>query len=810
MFGNYFKIAFRNLWKNKLNSFINIFGLVLGLTCSLLILFFIRSELSYEKTISNYQRIYRITNESLEENGKHWAVVSPLHGLEIADYVPEIESVIRMVYTYKQFISYTDENENVNRFQEDRGYFADPKVFGLLEIKLLKGNPETALQNANSIVLTESFARKYFGDQDPMGKFLINDGNGIEMEVTGVIRDLPYDTHLRFDHLISMETFYDRMRGNNAADWLESKGWAYFYTYVLMKENIDITNAEANLVSFTDSFYQEWFEGSDEKPADYIKLHFQPIEEIHLKSHLEQEMGHNSNITYVNVFGFVAILILVLAGVNFINLTTARAFNRMREVGVRKVLGAARADLTLQFLIESMIVAMISGIFAVALIEIILPFYYAITGIQISAFHVFRLDNLAIILGVVIIFGLISGMYPSLFMSMFSVNSALKDKRTKNSTTSIIRHSLIIFQFVISTMMIFSTLIIYKQLQFFNHKELGFNKDQLIAVQLYGDVRQEAIDNTKTLKDYLLSYSGITGVTMCSNIPGERLSVEDIRMESIPEDTEMPPIRYLRVDQDYIETLGLEMVAGKSFKDWTSDNQAFILNENTLKAIQIDDPIGKKASNFRGTEAEIVGVVKNFHFASLHNKIEPLVIELNPRWSSNLLVRVSNNDYKGTLEFIKTKFQEIAPGSVFNYSFVDEKIASLYENEQRMNTIFLLFTSLAVIISCLGLFGLSIYYAELRIKEIGIRKVLGADNHQIINLLTSKFVLWIVIANIIALPLAWYAMQKWLINFAYKIEITPSIFLMSICLSLLIAMISISYHSIKAATQNPIKALKYE
>ena len=810
MLRNYLKIAFRNLWKNKLNSFINIFGLVLGLTCSLLILFFIRTELSYEKSFPNYERIYRLTNESKEETGKHWAVVSPLHGLQIAESVPEIESVVRMVYTYKQFISYTDKVENVIRFQENRGYFADAGVFDLFSLKLLKGDSETALQNANSVVLTESFALKYFGDENPLGKILLSENRGTNLEVTGVIADLPFNTHLRFDHLISMDTFYNIIKEGSAADWLESKGWAYFYTYLMMKENTDIANANANLDMFSENFYQEWFAESGEKASDYIKLHFQPIKDIHLTSHLEQEMGANSNITYVHVFGFVAILILVLAGVNFINLSTARAFNRMKEVGVRKVMGAAKLDLTMQFLSESMIIAIISGCISVACIEIILPFYNSITGLQITGLLFLKFTNLVVIAAIVLLFGIISGLYPSIFMSLFPVNMALKNTRTKNSATTIIRHSLIVFQFVISTIMIFSTLIISQQLQYFNKKELGFNKEQLIAVQLYGDVRQEAIDNSKALKDYLLAQLGISGVAMCSNIPGERLSVENIIVETIPEDAELPPIRYIRVDQDYIETMGLEMVQGKSFKDWTSDSPAFILNEKALNDIQLKEPLGKTATNFRDTEAEIVGIVKDFHFASLHSPIEPLVIELNPRWSSNLLVRVANDDIAGALKLIKAKFQEISPGSVFNYSFVDEKLEELYNTEQRMSTIFVLFTSLAIIISCLGLFGLSIYYAELKIKEIGIRKVLGAGNMDIISILSGKFILWIVIANLIALPIAWFAMQKWLINFAYKIEITPIVFLLSISLSFFIAMISISYHSLKAANQNPVVALKYE
>ncbi|MBN1326913.1 MAG: ABC transporter permease [Candidatus Cloacimonetes bacterium] len=808
MFKNYLKMSLRNIRKHKLNSVINIIGLALGLTCSLLILFYLKAEISYEKFFPKADRIYRITNENLDENGMHWAVVSPLHALEIQADIPEIESAIRMFYCYTQIYSY-GEGEEVKRFQEDHGFYTDPGIVNMFDIEFLKGNPETALNELNSIVITESFAKRYFGEENPLGKTVQNEQNRREMEVTGVINDLPSNTHLNYEFLVSMPTLYDEMESRGAADWMESRGWAHFYTYVLLNENADLKTAEEKMLTFEEHFYQEWYDDPSDVHEN-TKLHFQPLKDIHLKSHLEQEMSANSNIVYVYVFAFIVVLVLLLAGVNFVNLSTARAFNRMREVGVRKVVGAARKSLMIQFLTESLILASISALIALLLIELSIPFYQSITGLEFTLFDFLSLNNILLIVSLVIISGTLSGLYPAFFMSGFDVITSLKGQKNPKTTVSYIRNFLVIFQFVISVFMIFSTIIIYQQMNFFQQKNLGFDTDQVVAIEMYGELRREVGGNIDSFKSELLGFSSISSVALSSNLPGERFSVEDIWQESIPEEVEIPPIRYLRVDKDFIETMGIKMVEGKSFADWTSENPAFILNEKALKAIQLQEPIGKIASNFRGTEAEIVGIVQDFNFASLHNTIEPLVLELNPRWGSKILVKIAGDNIPEVIQFLKNKVEEVAPGSIFQYTFLDEKLNTLYANEQRLNSIFKTFSILAIIISCLGLFGLSAYYAEMRTKEIGVRKVMGASISNIVSLLSSKFLIWVFVANLIALPIAWLAMNKWLLNFAYKIEISPSVFLVSFALSVIIAFVTVSFRTLKAAIANPVMALKYE
>ncbi|MFC1898089.1 ABC transporter permease [Candidatus Cloacimonadota bacterium] len=807
MFKNYLKMSWRNIRKHKLNSTINIVGLALGLACSLLILFYLKAEISYDKHYSKADSIYRVTSESLDENGLHWAVISPLHALEIQADIPEVESAIRMFYCYTQIYSY-GEGEEVKRFQEDHGFYADPGFVDMFDVEFIRGNPETALNELNSIVLTESFAKRYFGEENPLGKTIQNEENRIEMQVTGVIKDLPYNTHFNYEYLVSMSTLYALMEQRNASDWMESRGWAHFFTYVLINENADMKLVDEKMVTFTEHFYTGWYD-TPEEIHEHTKLHFQPLKDIHLKSHLEQEMSANSNVVYIYVFAFIVVLVLLLAGVNFVNLSTARAFNRMREVGVRKVVGAARKSLMIQFLTESLILATISALIALLLIELSIPFYRSITGLQFTLFDFLSLNNILLIISLVIISGSLSGLYPAFFMSGFDVITSLRGQKNPKTSVSYVRNFLVIFQFVISVFMIFSTIIIYQQMNFFQQKNLGFDTNKVIAVDVYGKLYNAAVRNSETFKSELLGYSSIKSISMSSNLPGERFSVENIEQESIPDEVELPPIRYLRVDKDFIETMDIEIVEGKSFADWTSENPAFILNEKALKAIQLKEPIGKIASNFRGTEAEIVGIAKDFNFASLHNTIEPLVIELNPRWCSKILIKFNGNPAE-TIEFLQSKIKEMSPDAIFSYTFLDDKLNTLYENEMRLNSIFKTFSILAIIISCLGLFGLSAYYAEMRTKEIGVRKVMGASISNIVRLLSSKFLLWVFVANLIALPIAWLAMQKWLQNFAYKIEISPFVILISFVISILIAFITVSFRTLKAAAANPVNSLKYE
>jgi putative ABC transport system permease protein len=801
-------MAWRTIRKHTLNSTLNIVGLALGMACSLLILFFLRAEISYEKPFANASRIYRVTNESLEENGLHWAVISPVHALEIQRDIPEIEAAARMFKCYTQVLSY-DDGTQVKRFQETTGYCADPQILDMFDIELLQGDRQTALQDVNTMVITESFAQRYFEDENPIGKVMRDEQNFRDLTITGVIPDLPVNTHLNYQFLISMPTLYTQMEDAGAADWMVSRGWAHFYTYVLFNPAADMQAVQQKLKTFTENFYASWFEHKNEV-HQYLTLNLQPITDIHLNSHLEQEMGANSNIIYIYVFALIVVLVLLLAGVNFVNLSIAQAFSRMQEVGVRKVIGANRKRLITQFLIESLLLAGLAALLALLLIELSLPYYRAITHLHLTLGHVLTSDNLLIVIAMVLLSGILAGLYPSFFMSHFSIIDALRSKKTPRSSASHVRNFLVIFQFAISVFMIFSTIIIYQQMSFFQQKNLGFDTQQVIALELHGNLRTAVTRDAGAFKDALLSHSAISHVALTSNLPGERFSVEDIRHPSIPDGATMPPIRYLRVDTDFLETMGIELTEGESFKNWSNDNPAFIINERTRSLLPLEHPVGEVVSNFRGTQGEIIGIVKDFNYASLRESIEPLVIELNPRWASKVLIRTSGGSIPDIIAFLKETVEKTESGSIFEFSFLDDRLNMLYENEQRLNTIFKIFSVLAIVISCLGLFGLSAYYTQLRTKEIGIRKVLGASLPSVIRLLSLRFFIWVLIANAIALPLAWLAMQRWLQNFAYKISISPLVCATALVTSILIALLTVSFRTVGAAVKNPVESLKYE
>ncbi|MFC1554336.1 ABC transporter permease [candidate division KSB1 bacterium] len=805
MFKNYITIAIRNIFRSKLNCILNITGLSLGIACSLLILFHVKDELSWDKGFPKADRIYRITNMGLDESSRHWAVVSPLHGLLITESIPEIEQVARFYYMYQRILSAQLDDGSEKRFEENNGFFANPEAISVFDLNFINGNPETSLRDVNTMILTESMAKKYFDDLDPVGRTIMDDAAGTPYLITGVIEDFSFNTHLRFTYLVSMSTVYSFLD----EAWLSSRGWASFYTYCLISEKNTIAEVEAKMPDFQASFYAQ--EGvTRAEILSNNRLLMQPLTDIHLKSSLEQEMVPNSDIAYVYIFSAAALLILVIACVNFVNISTSQAFKRMKEVGIRKLLGAQRSQLTKQFLGESYILTFIAVITALVLVNFTIPFYNNISGKELSFMQMVTVENFLVLILLSAAVGTLAGIYPALFMSGFQPVTSLKGLKDPFSSAARLRKALVVFQFVISVFMIFCTIIIYQQMKFFNTKDLGYDKDHIIAMKLYSDLRAGLVANPEVIKNTLLESSYIKSVATVSNLPGERLSVENLRPEGTPPDQNLPSVRYLRVDEDFLSTLNINLLEGNEIVSRQSDVTQFIINQSTVEDLNIVDPVGRIATNFRGTRGEIVGIVDDFHFNSLHNPIEPLVIEYNPAWAGYLLVKTEGGHIDETLEFLDEQVRTNAPGHLFIYSFVDENLERLYISEARVSDIFKVFSIFGIFISCLGLFGLSAYSAELRIKEVGIRKVLGASVSGIVVNLSREFIIWVIAANIIALPSAWYFMTKWLQNFAYRIDIGFEVFLISFTAALIIAILTVSYQSIKAALANPVIALKYE
>jgi putative ABC transport system permease protein len=808
MFGNYLRTALRNLTKYKGYSLINIAGLALGIACSLLMLFHIKDELNWDNQFPKSDRIYRITNEYFSGSARHWAVISPLHALEIQQDIPEIELTTRLFYWYTNILSHTPSDGHPRRFEEEGGFFSDPGTIEMFDLEFIKGDPSTSLTEVNTLILTDSMARRYFGDQDPIGQIILNESRNLRLRVTGVIADFDFNTHLDFDYLISMSTLYQYMINNGQRDWLEARGWAHFFTYVLLGENIPLAQAESKMPDFTANFYS----GDNVTREEILirqRLHFQPLTHIHLRSHLEQEMGPNSDIAYVYIFSAIAVFLLVIAAVNFVNISTAQAFKRMREIGVRKVMGAKRPQLIRQLLGESFILTLIAATLAVLIFQLVLPVYNNLAGRELNFLELFHPSNLLVFLAIILALSLASGLYPALFMAGFQPVTSLRSVRDPRSSASAVRKGLVVFQFVISIFMIFSTITVYRQVSFFQNKDLGFDKESLVAVKLYGSLRNAAL-RTDALKTELKNHSAISQVAMVSNLPGERLSVENLRPVGVSDDEQLPSMRYLRVDEDYIETMNIRILEGRSFRGMSRKSSAFILNEAAVAALNLEDPVGRRATNLRGVNAEIVGVVKDFHFASLHHTVEPLILDYRPSWSGHLLIKVRGGRIPDVIKFLESKLGDIAPENLFLYAFVDDELTRLYAGEIRMSDVFKAFALLAIFISCLGLFGLSAYSAEIRTKEIGVRKVMGASISQVVLLLSKDFTRWVLLANLIAWPLAFFAMQDWLSNFAYRIHIQGLTFVMSALLALIVALLTVSYQAVKAASANPIDSLRYE
>jgi len=802
MVKNYLKIALRVIKKQKLFSFLNILGLAVSLTCALLILFHVKDELSYEKNFPKSDRIFRIqTNSRYGSNYRNWAPSAPGLGPALEESFPEVESSARIRYIGRQILSFAPAKGDLRRFEEAGGFFADSSFVSMFDLELLAGSPEAALSEPQTVVLTETMSKRYFGNADPLGQILLNESRDDPLRVTGVIPDFPRNTHFQINYLVSMATFPSYIGFPEA---LSHRTWKAMYTYILFRSQKDAADFAGKTPRFIKDFHAD-FPGREED------ILLQPIQKIHLHSELEQEMGANSDIAYVYIFSAAAFLILIIAGVNFINLATSQSFKRMKEIGIRKVVGARRGQLVKQHLGESFLLTALSAGLAVLLLNLVLPFYNRLTGKTLALGSLLNAENVLLALLFITLLTILSGLYPAFFVSGFQPANSIRKVRNPRSTAAILRKGLVIFQFVISIFMIFCTLTLYRQLDFFLHQDPGFDKDRLVAVRMYPDFMNAATNRMETIKDEIRRHSAVTHVALTSNLFGTSYSNERLTPVSVEDSNTLPMLRFMRVDDDFIETAGLELVQGRNFEKGSDQNGAYIINESVAAALNLQKPLGTLCrSDVHEGEAPIVGVIKDFHFASLHSPLEPFVLEYMPDWTGYVLVKIQGERFQDVLTFLEKKFEEISPGNLFSYAFVDEVFDRNYAQESRALDLFKAFSVLALFVSCLGLFGLTVYSAEVRIKEIGIRKVLGASGSSIILLLSKDFVFWVILANIVAWPTAFLAMTKWLQNFAYRIEINIWTFLFSALAALLIALATISFHAVKAAVSNPVDSLRYE
>jgi putative ABC transport system permease protein len=802
MLKNYLKIALRVIRRQKLYSSLNIIGLAVSLTCCFLILLHVKDELSYETSFPKADRIYRVqVNSKYGTNFRNWAASAPALGPMLEESFPEIETATRLLGLGREILSYQASQGTIRRFEETFGFLTDPSVLTMFDLEFISGNSQTALKEPHTIVLTSTMAKKYFAHEEPLGNTLMNESQNQSLEVTGVIQDLPKNTHLRIDYLVSMPTFATYM-GN--ADLLNHRTWKAVYTYVLLQPYQNKENFDSKAPEFMKSFLSE-------RPGRHEELSLQPIRMIHLHSKLEGEIGPNSDIAYVYIFSGAAFLLLLIAAVNFINLSTAQSFKRVKEIGIRKVVGARKGQIIKQYLGESLLITAVSTVFTLILLNFTLPFYNQMTGKDIAIKDIAQIQNIAFLLLLMGTLSLLAGLYPAFFASRFQPVHTLKSTKSPHSSATRLREGLVIFQFIISIFMIFSTITIYRQLVFFHNQDLGFDKDKLIALRLYGDLRRKTVQNTDALKTEILGHSGVSHVALASSLPGTPFSNERLTPVSVSDKNTLPMLRFLRVDEDFIETAGLEIVQGRNFDRVADQKSAYIISESVAEALDLDQPLGIECrSDVHEGTAPIVGVIKDFHFASLHNSIEPLVLEYLPTWTHFMLVKSQSDSFAEVLEFLRQKFDQIAPHHLFSYLFVDEVFSRNYENENRGYDLFKVFSMIALLVACLGLFGLTVYAAETRIKEIGIRKVLGASIPNITILLSREFIWWVLIAHIVAWPAAYFAMYKWLENFAYRVHIHVITFMISAAMVLFFALATVSYQAIKTAMASPAESLRYE
>jgi len=800
MFKNYMKIAFRSLKKHKGYSFINISGLAIGMAVCILIMMWILNELSYDKYHEKADRICRLTIDIEVGSMLHTPVSLTAAGPALVKDFPEIITTARVDRPNRVSVKYQEKI-----FQEADVGFAENAIFDIFTFPFISGDPKTALEAPNTVVITESMAKKYFDDKDPLGKIL-RFNNDTDFSVTGVVKDVPVNSHFRFNMLRSFQTL---MAEGSVRDdmWFDLR----FFTYLLLDENADPAQLEQKLPGFIDNHLGDALRAA----GGSAQLFIQPLKKIHLYSDFERDISANSDITYVYLFSAIAIFVLLIAGINFINLSTARSATRAQEVGMRKTLGAVRSRLIGQFLGESMIHSFLAMGLAIVLTKMSLPYFNSVIGSELTLNFFQSPWQLATFLGMAVIVGVFAGSYPAFVLSSFPPVKVLKGLLKAGGSHSRFRKILVVFQFSISIALIAGTIIVYKQIIFMKNKELGFNKEHVVVIPRMNDSFRKSY---RSIRSELLNLSGVIDVGASDLVPSRGHLIGSFLPEGFADD-QVLAMDYMNVDAHYIPTMGMEIINGRNFsEDFATDpDESVLINETAAKKIGWENPVGKRFV-FRpppNSEGEVfylsvIGVVKDFHMQSLRERIEPLIIFYDYDSLQTLSVRIASDNILHTLGLLEKKWKELDPNRPFNFLFLDDSFDRLYRQEDRLKTITFYFSFLAVLIGCLGLFGMASFTAEQRTKEIGIRKVLGASIPGIVRLLAKEFVLLVIVANLIALPAAYFAMNRWLQSFAYRMDIHPIIFVLSAALSLSIAMITVSYQAVRAALANPVDSLRYE
>ena len=803
---NYFKIAVRNLFKRKWFSAINILGLAIGISTCLLIMLFIQNQLSYDRYNEKADRIVRVLFKGKMNGGEiKEANVMPPVALTFKKDFPEVLDATRIRSYGTPRISYGNKT-----FKENNFAFVDSNFFRVFTIPLIKGNATTALLEPNTVVISNNVAKKYFGTEDPIGKVLLFKDNNAALKVTGVFEEVPVNSHFHFDLFASMTGLAEAREQT----WMSSN----YYTYLVLPKGYDYKKLEAKLPEEIDKYIGPQLEkamgvtmSQFKQGGNNIGFALQPLTDIHLHSDQTGDMEPHGDIQYVYIFSVVAVFMLLIACINFMNLSTASASKRSKEVGIRKVMGSAKEQLVWQFLIESLLLTVVAMIIALLLVSLALPLFNDIAGQDLTIKLKNNLWIIPALIGFVLFTGLLSGSYPAFFLSSFNPITVLKGSFTSGKKSIGLRSGLVVFQFFISISLIIGTVVVLKQLSYIQHKQLGYDKNQVLVVEETYWLGK----NQEVFKQQLLADPQVLNVSSSGYLPAGSSNGNNFLVS--PDENSSQLIHTLRydIDYNYIPTLGMKIVAGRNFsKEYGSDSTGIIINETAAKIFgwgqnAIGHTLSYMNNEGRKITYNVIGIVKNFHFKSLHELITPLVMVIGND-NNNIIVKVKTKDITVLLNSIKRKWNDLKAESPFTYSFLDDRFNKTYKAEKNIGRILGIFAGLTIFVACLGLFGLATFTAERRTKEIGIRKVLGADVKGIVSLLSKDFLKLVFVAFLFASPVAWFIMNKWLQDFAYRIQISWWIFLIAAIGSLLIALLTVGLRAVQAAVSNPVKSLRTE
>jgi putative ABC transport system permease protein len=808
MIKNYFKTAFRNLLRYKGFALINIASLTIGIIGCLVIGLFVWDEWQYDKNIPGGENVYRIYDERKDNNSTtYMACVPPAFSTFLQNQYPEVETTLRILMSGDKFLMESGDKKEY----EEKGWFVEPSFFKMFALKLIKGDPTAALATPSAVVISEDLANRYFGNGDPLGKTIKI--NKKDYAVRGVLAKLPEHFHLDFNYLMSLPSAGIPKEG------MEKWTWNQFYTYIKLKPGTNIQQLQGKFQAYVK---KDIYPTLPQRGSTFLPF-FQQLKNIHLQSsNFIYDNAIRGNETYVKGLTIIALFVLVIACFNFINLATARSFRRAKEIGVRKVVGAERQQLVFQFIGETILLSVLSMIIATIATLLIVPSLNAFTGKSIS-FNLFTNPMLALlILTAGIVIGVLAGIYPALVLSGFQPIKVLKNMKLNGSGagTNWLRKALVVIQFSLSALLIVSSTIVYRQIKYLNNKDLGFNKEQVV----YFPIRDSLANNQQTLETFkseLKRSPNVVSVTSGYGLPGDQFAGDGI---NVGNENKVHSANVFVGDEDYVKTLGLRIIAGRDFsRDMSTDvREAFIINEMAVKEFGFGTPekaIGQPLSWNEWVPADtlnpvkkgkVIGVVQDFHYKSLHEKVTASVIQLYPQVAFKVAVKLKTADIKNTIAYINNTWNKFSPAYPMDYKFMDETYGKMYKNEEKLGSLLWIFTLMAIIVGCMGLFALAAFSAEQRTKEIGIRKVLGASAFNIVGLLSKNFLLLVLIASLIAFPVAWWAMNNWLKEFPYRVNISWWIFFAAGSIAAIIALITISFQAIKAAIANPVKCLRTE